>query len=107
MGGVVGQRRELRGDGLPFAVEVGEAFPDAVPVGLGGGGGQLSGGVQLSDQVLLGDVDLLDPQVQGGGLGVVLGLLLGHPGREQLREAFGAAGGEQVAGQPVPQGGCG
>ena len=81
------------GDGLPFAVEIGEAFADAGPVGVGGLGGEAGGGVQFADQVLFGGVDLLDPQVQGGGLGVGEGMLLGRPGREQFGEALFAAGG--------------
>ena len=94
---------ELRGDGFAFAMELGEALADAGAVGVGGFGRELGGGVQFGDQVFFCGVDLLEPQGQGGGLGVVAGLVAGGPGREQCAEPFGAAGGQRVGGQPGTQ----
>ena len=59
--------------------------------------------VQFGDQVVLGGVGLLEPEPERGGLGVVAGLGVGGPGREEFSQPGGAAGGQGVGGQPVPQ----
>ncbi len=103
--GILLQGGELSGDGFPVGIQGDELLADAGAVGVGGLGGHAGGVVQFGDQVVLGGVDLPEPEPELGGLGVVPGLGVGGPGREQSGEPGGAAGGQRVGAMPVPQGG--
>ena len=87
-------------------VQFGEVGVDAGPQGHRGGVGGVGGqGGEVVDEVVLGGLDLLEPGLQRGGLGVGAGLLVAGPGREQFAEPFFAAGGEGVGVQAAAQGG--
>ena len=101
--GVLVQGVKLAGDGLAFAIQGDELLADAGAVGIGGLGRHAGGVVQFGDQVVFGGVGLLESQPERGGLGVVAGLGVGGPGREQFGQPFGAAGRQRVTGQPVAQ----
>ena len=101
--GVFVQGVKLAGEGLAFAVQGDELLADAGTVGVSGLGGHAGRVVQFGDQVVLGGVGLLEPEPERGGLGVVAGLGVGGPGREEFSQPGGAAGGQGVGGQPVPQ----
>ena len=98
--GVFVQGVKLAGEGLAFAVQGDELLADAGTVGVSGLGGHAGRVVQFGDQVVLGGVGLLEPEPERGGLGVVAGLGVGGPGREEFSQPGGAAGGQGVAASP-------
>ena len=84
-------------------VQVGEPGADAGAHRGGGGVGRVGGQVfQFEDLGVLRGLDPLDPGLQPGGLGVLLGGGVGVGGGELARQELGAAGAEDPGGEERP-----